>query len=41
MDEGPGTKLNKVCEGTMASVEAVDISKNPLQRTLVEYMIYP
>ena len=41
MDEDSGTRFNKVCEGTMASVEAADISKNPLQRRLMEYMICP
>ena len=41
MDEGPGTRLIKDCEGAMVSVEAVDISKKPLQRTLMECMIWP
>ena len=41
MDEGPGVRVNKVCEGAMANVEAVDISKNPPQKTLMEYMMFP
>ena len=40
MDEGPGTTLAKDREGAMVRVEAVDISKRPLQRTSIEYMIW-
>ena len=39
MDEGPGTTLTNDREGAMVRVEAVDISKKPLQRALIEYMI--
>ena len=41
IDEGRGTRLTKDCEGAMVSAEAIDNSKKPLQKTLMEYIILP
>ena len=41
IDEGRGTRLTKDCGGAMVSAEAIDNSKKPLQKILMEYIIVP